>query len=171
MSSAFCVSLCSNTVEIASAHKYSCLACIIAPLVLPIYILETATRKPLIPPGGKRLCDDVYQLIQGVRSFGRGPHSLSSIAFFSKIKPNEEKVVYYFLAYFDLVLHSRLTKQSLRSDVDRSTDQRIHNRHTDRSTDRQIDGSTDRRIDKSTDRRIDRQDDYYTVILLLYFSH
>ena len=62
------------------------------------------------------------------------PHSLSSVAFFSKIKPKEEKVVFKIsplnVAYFDLVLHSRFkTKRSLRSDVDRSI-----NRSTDKMT-------------------------------------
>ena len=85
-------------------------------------------------PGGRLLCDDVYLPNNtGWEELLAWPHSLNSVAFFSKIKPKEEKVVFLFplkVAYFDFVLHSRFkTKRSLRSDTDRSID-----KSTDRQT-------------------------------------
>ena len=68
----------------------------------------------------------VYQISHdgGILGVVTGPDSV--VFFFSKTKRKEEKLFFYFPAYFYLVLHSRFkTKRSLRSDVDRSTDRQI----------------------------------------------
>ena len=64
-----------------------------------------------------------YHWMGGALGMAAGSDSVIS---FSKIKPKEEKggVLYFpYVAYFDLVLHSRFkTKRLLRSDIDKSTD-------------------------------------------------
>ena len=64
-------------------------------------------------PGGTKeraACDDDYQISSAAELLWTWPHSRSSVAFFSKIKPKEGKC--FFIAYFDLVLDRSTDKMT-----------------------------------------------------------